>query len=108
MSFEGDRDLEELIAAFLAAVAGYSLREAAKLTGVPHATIGELRKGLKPRLQPSTQRKMQDFVDRKRTESSVERKPGAGYRLLREYLDATPEEQASFLRYLAAIRAAEE
>lgn len=59
-----------LIDRFLGLIDGLSLREADRETGVSYTTIGQLKRGELPDLQPATRRKIETYV-RKREGSSV-------------------------------------
>jgi hypothetical protein len=55
--------VDDLVSDFLTKSNAYSLREAAKLSGLNHETIAQMRRGGRPQLHQATRRKMQEFID---------------------------------------------
>lgn len=64
-------EAEKLVSDYLAAISKLSAGEAAKRSGVPKSTIADLRNGKRPKFQPRTWRKIEEFVEQNRPGSSA-------------------------------------
>jgi hypothetical protein len=69
--------VKQLLHDFMVALSAFSVREAAAESGLTHGTIQDMRRamaaGRVPKLHPSTQRTMRDYLDRQKS-STVPRR----------------------------------